>query len=138
MPVMSDEELAKRPEPTTAQVLPNHVARYWDLIALADKTPVKVIGETGVLRDKPGFEVDFITRASATEAKHTHSHPSVLMPVKGHWRVDWDGGSASLAPGDTMSVPQNLAHSTAPSMTGEAAMYHVIGTGDPAGLTWQG
>ena len=138
MPVMSVEELAKRPEPTTAQVLPNHIARYWDMVALADKNPTKVIGEIGLLRDKPGFEVEFITRASVSEAKHTHTHPSVLMPVKGHWRVDWDGGSATLAPGDTMSVPQNLAHSTVPSMTGEAAMYHVIGTGDPAGLTWQG
>ncbi len=138
MPVMSDEELAKRPELTTAQVLPNHIARYWDMVALADKNPAKVIGETGLLRDKPGFEVDFISRASASEVKHTHTHPSVLMPVKGHWRVDWDGGTATLAPGDTMSVPQNLAHSTVPSMTGEAAMYHVIGTGDPAGLTWQG
>ena len=28
--------------------------------------PVKVIGENGMLRDKPGFEVDFITRGSAT------------------------------------------------------------------------
>ena len=88
MPLMSEEELAKRGEPTTAEVLPNHVARYWDMVALADKTPAKVIGETGLLRDKPGFEVDFLTRESATEDKHSHDRPSVLMPVKGHWRVD--------------------------------------------------
>jgi hypothetical protein len=37
-----------------------------------------------------------------------------------------------------MSVPENLAHSAVPSMTGEAAMYHIVGTDDPAGLTWQG
>ncbi|MEX0969965.1 MAG: cupin domain-containing protein [Paracoccaceae bacterium] len=138
MPLMSAEELAKRPEPTTAQVLPNHVARYWDMVALADKNPCKVIGETGLLRDKPGFEVDFITRASASDRKHSHDRPSVLMPVKGHWRVDWDGGSATLAPGDTMSVPENLPHSTLPSMTGEASLFHVVATTDPAGLTWQG
>jgi len=136
MPVMSDEELAKRPEPTTADVLPNHVARYWDMVAFADKRPCKVIGETGLLRDKPGFEVDFITRASATDRKHKHDRPSVLMPVRGHWRVDWDGGSTTLAPGDTMSVPENLMHSAVPSMTGEAAMYHIVSTNDPAGLTW--
>ena len=138
MPVMSDAELARRPEPTTAEVLPNHVARYWDMVALADRAPVKVIGETGLLRDKPGFEVDFITRASAGERKRSHDRPSVLMPVRGHWRVDWDGGSASLAPGDTMSVPENLDLSAVPSMSGEAALYHILGTGDAAGPTWTG
>lgn len=138
MPLMSDEELAKRPEPSTAEVLPNHVARYWDMVALADKAPCRVIGETGLLKDKPGFEVDFFTRASATETKHSHDRLSVLMPVKGHWRVDWDGGSATIAPGDTMSVPEGLAHSAVPSMTGEAALYHIVGTDDPAGPSWTG
>jgi quercetin dioxygenase-like cupin family protein len=137
MPLMSAEELAKRPEPTTAEVLPNHVARYWDMVAYADRKPCKVIGPTGLLKDKPGFEVDFVTRASATADKHTHDRPSVLMPVKGHWRVDWDGGSTVLAPGDTMSVPENLSHSAVPSMTGEAALYHIVATDDPAGLTWK-
>jgi len=137
MPLMSAEELAKRPEPTTAEVLPNHVARYWDMVAYADRKPCKVIGQTGLLKDKPGFEVDFVTRASATANKHTHDRPSVLMPVKGHWRVDWDGGRSVLAPGDTMSVPENLAHSAVPSMTGEAALYHIVATDDPAGLTWK-
>ncbi|SPH18206.1 hypothetical protein DEA8626_01738 [Defluviimonas aquaemixtae] len=138
MPLLTDEELKGFPEPTTAEVIPNHVARYWDLVALADKTPAKVIGEKGKLCDKPGFEVDLITRASATEKKHRHDRPSVLMPVKGHWRVDWDGGSTVLAPGDTMSVPEDLAHSAVPSMTGEAALYHVVATDDPAGPTWKG
>ena len=138
MPVMSDEELAKRPEPTTADVLPNHVARYLDMMALADRKPVTVIGEHGLLRDKPGFEVDFITRGSATEAKHSHKYPTVLMPMRGHWKVRWDGGEATLAPGDTMSVPENLAHSATPSMTGEASLYRVTATDDPAGPTWKG
>lgn len=138
MPLMSDEDLAKRGEPTTAQVLPNHVARYWDLVALADKTPAKVIGEHGILRDKPGFEVDFITRGSSSDKKESFDKPAVLMPVTGHWKVTWDCGSSTLAPGDTMSVPEGLAHSVTPSMTGYAAIYRIVGTGDPAGLTWQG
>ena len=144
MPVMSGEELAKRPEPTTADVLPNHVARYWDMMALADRKPVKVIGEHGLLRDKPGFEVDFITRGSATEAKHSHAVPSVLMPMRGHWKVrwdaaaGWDAGEATLAPGDTMSVPEHLPYSVVPSMTGEASLYHIVRTDDPAGPTWRG
>lgn len=138
MPVMSAEELAKRPELTTAEVLPNHVARYWDMVALADRKPAKVIGAHGMLRDRPGFEVDFITRGSATDQMHKHDRPSVLMPAKGHWRVDWDGGSDVLAPGDTMSVPAELDHRALPAMTGDAALYHVIATDDPAGPTWKG
>ena len=138
MPVMSDEELAKRPEPSTRDVLPNHVARYWDMVALADRKPVKVIGETGLLRDKPGFEVDLITRGSAREEMHGHDRPSVLMPVTGHWRVTWEGGEDVLAPGDTMSVPAGLDHAAVPSMTGDAALYHIVGTDDPAGHTWRG
>ncbi|TCL08804.1 Cupin domain-containing protein [Shimia isoporae] len=138
MPLMAADELAKRGEPTTAQVLPNHVARYWDMVALSDKTPAKVIGETGILRDKPGFEVNFITRGSASDTTTSFDYPSVLMPVTGHWKVTWDGGSATLAPGDTMSVPEGMAHTVLPSMTGEAAIYQIVGTADPAGLTWQG
>lgn len=136
MPLLSDHELKAFPEPTTTDVIPNYVARYRDLVALADQIPAKVIGEHGKLRDKPGFEVDLITRASASEEMHSHDKPSVLMPVKGHWRVEWEDGSTVLAPGDTMSVPENLDHRAQPSMTGEAALYHVVATGDPAGPTW--
>ncbi len=135
MPLMSDEELAKRPEPTTAEVLPNHVARYWDMVALADRTPCKVIGATGQLKERPGFEVDFITRASAGGEQSAAPHPTVLMPVTGHWRVGWTDGHVILAPGDTMSVPENLSYRVAPSMTGDAALYRITGTGDPAGPT---
>ena len=136
MPLLSDDELKGYPEPGTSDVIPGYVARYWDLVALADTTPAKVIGENGVLRDKPGFEVDFITRESASADMHRHDLPSVLMPVRGHWRVTWNGGETTLAPGDTMSVPAGMDHAAVPSMTGEAALYHVIGTGDPAGPTW--
>ncbi|MEM1288116.1 MAG: cupin domain-containing protein [Pseudomonadota bacterium] len=142
MPLLTAEELKAFPEPTTMDVIPNYVARYLDLVAYADKTPATVIGERGVLRDKPGFEVSFVTRESSSETMEAHDHPSVLMPVKGHWHVDWDGGSESgavtLAPGDTMSIPAGVSHRALPSMTGEAAMYHVIGTGEAAGPTWKG
>ena len=135
MPLLSEAELAEFPEPTTADVVPNYVARYWDLVALADKKPAKVIGEHGRLRDKPGFEVDFVTRSSAREEMHQHDRPSVLMPVCGHWRVSWPSGSAVLNPGDTMSVPENLPHNALPAMTGEASLYHIVATDDPAGPT---
>jgi len=138
MPLLSEEELKDFPEPSPMQVVGGYVRRYNDMMAIGGDRPVKVIGEKGIIRDKPGFEVDFITRASATPEKHTHDRPSVLMPMRGHWRVEWDGGAATLAPGDTMSVPENLAHAAVPSMTGEASLYHVVATDDPAGLTWTG
>lgn len=138
MPLLSAEESEKYPEPSSMQVIGGFVRRYWDLVAISDKKPAKVIGEKGVIRDRPGFEVDFISRKSATGAMHRHDRPSVLMPVKGHWRVDWTGGSTVLAPGDTMSVPGNLDHSAVPSMSGEAALYHIVGTDDPTGPTWSG
>ena len=138
MAKLSEEEANAFPEPTTKQVVGGYVRRYWDMVALADKTPCKVIGEHGIIRDKPGFEVDLITRASATTDMHQLDRPSVLMPVTGHWRVAWEGGSTVLAPGDTMSVPEGLMHNAVPSMTGDAALYHVVSTDDPAGLTWTG
>ena len=138
MPVMQSEELAKRAELTTRDVVPNHVARFWDMFALSDSRPVNVIGENGLLRDKPGFEVEFITRSSAIKNAESPRFPSVLMPVRGHWRISWDGDSAVLAPGDTMSVPAELNHSIVPAVTGEAALYQVKGNADPAGHTWRG
>ncbi|MGX9357260.1 cupin domain-containing protein [Roseobacteraceae bacterium S113] len=138
MPVLTDEELKAYPEPTTADVVPHYVARYWDMHALADTQPAKVIGENAMLRDKPGFEVSFVTRGSASDAMHSHDKASVLMPVTGHWKVTWEGGSTTLAPGDTMSVPEGLAHNVVPSMTGDAALYHIVGTDDAPGATWRG
>ena len=135
MPLMSDVELAKRAEPTTADVLPNHVARYWDLMALADRQPAMVIGPDAELRDRPGFEADFITRGSISAERYSHDVPEVLMPVRGHWRLGWEGGTATLNPGDTCLVPEGVSRQLEPSVTGEASMYRVRRTSDPAGAT---
>jgi quercetin dioxygenase-like cupin family protein len=138
MPLLSEEELKQYPELTTADMIPGYVARYLDMVARADKKPALVIGENGMLRDRPGFEVGLLTRGSATTDMHQHDRPSVLMPMHGHWRVIWQGGEATLAPGDTMSVPENLMHTAVPSMTGDASLFHIVATDDPAGATWRG
>ncbi len=135
MPLMSEKELAKRGEPKTADVVPHYVARYWDLTALADKQPAKVIGPDAILRDRPGFEADFITRGSILKDRYACDEAEVLMPVKGHWRLNWDDEETVLAPGDTCLVPKGIIRSLAPSMTGEAGMYRVRSTDDPAGKT---
>ena len=138
MKTLTDEELKDYPEPSTMELIGGGVRRYWDMVGLAGKTPVTVIGERGIIRDKPGFEVALLTRGSSSEEMHSHDKPSVLMPVTGHWRVFWEGGEQFVAPGDTVSVPAGLMHGAHPSMEGEAALYHIVGTDDPAGPTWKG
>ncbi|MGR3434604.1 MAG: cupin domain-containing protein [Shimia sp.] len=135
MPLLSDEVLERMPEPTTAEVVPHYVARYWDLVALADRQPAKVIGAEGKLRDRPGFEVELLVRGSEDPAPVAVDAHTVLMPMRGHWRLTWEGGEAVLNPGDTCAVPPGLAHGLAPSMSGEASLYRVRSTDDPAGPT---
>jgi len=108
MPLMSEAELAKLVEPSATAMVTNHVARYWDMMALAQNQAAAVIGEHAMLRDKPGFEVDFITRGSLDDVFYTHEQQEVLMPVKGYWRLAWEGGSTVLNAGDTCLVPANL------------------------------
>ena len=137
MKLLGDEQLATIPETPVEDVVPRCVARYGDLMALAAKRPAKVIGENGILRDKPGFEVELLTRGSIPESMHRSGRHHVLMVMRGHWRFAWDGGTMTLAPGDTCAVPPGLAHSLAPSMTGEASLYRVTNTDDPAGASWR-
>ena len=135
MPLLTDAELKSFPEPSTKDVVPHYVARYWDVMALSDQQPIQVIGETGLLRDKPGFEVEFLSRHSLAGAVQESDRHNVLMGMKGYWSVRWDGGELTLSPGDTLAVPPRLSYTLEPSMSGEAALYRVINTDDPAGAT---
>lgn len=137
MPLLTDEELKSFPELDPTDVVPGYVARYWDLMALARKAPARVIGADAILKDKPGFEVELLTRGSIPEASYATDRHEVLMVMRGHWRISWDGGEATLAPGDTCAVPPGLSHSLVPSMTGEASLYRVRNTNDKAGATWR-
>jgi mannose-6-phosphate isomerase-like protein (cupin superfamily) len=137
MPLLNDEELKAFPEPTTRDVVPNHVARYWDMMALADHQPAKVIGADAMLRDRPGFEVEFLTRGSIPDTAYATPKHEVLMVMRGHWKLHWDIHEKVLAPGDTCAVPPGLSHSLVPSMTGEASLFRVRNTDDRAGPTWK-
>jgi mannose-6-phosphate isomerase-like protein (cupin superfamily) len=137
MPLLTEEELKVFPEPSAGEVVPHFVARYWDMMAMAGKAPVKVIGPDALLKDRPGFEVDLLARGSISTDPYTVRHPEVLMVVNGHWRVSVEEASTVLAPGDTMLIAARLARSIEPSMTGQAAMYRVRATDDPAGPTMQ-
>lgn len=137
MPLLTEQQLGQYPEPTSIDVVPHHVARYWDMMALADKQPSKVIGEHAMLKDKPGFEVDFLSRGSIAETLITTRTLQVLMPMRGHWCVVVDNENEILAPGDTLLVPEGASMSLSPSMTGEASLFRVTPTNDPAGPTWK-
>jgi mannose-6-phosphate isomerase-like protein (cupin superfamily) len=137
MPVLTEEELKAFPELSAQEVIPGYVARYHDLMALADQRPALVIGEHGVLRDRPGFEVDFINHNTPSDSPVTSGRNDVLMVMRGHWRLSWDGGAVILAPGDTCAVPPGLSYHLAPSMSGEASLYRARDTDDAAGPTWR-
>ncbi|MEO0678575.1 MAG: cupin domain-containing protein, partial [Pseudomonadota bacterium] len=109
MPLLTQDVLDRMPEPTTRDVVPHYVARYWDLMALADRQPAQVIGAQGLLRDKPGFEVELLSRGSIAPEMYTTERHEILMPMRGHWKLTWEGGEATLNPGDTMAVPPGIA-----------------------------
>ncbi len=135
MPLLSEEELKQFPETPIEAVLPNYVARYWDMMALSKAGPCKVIGADALLKDRPGFEVDFLRRESAPSAASTSNQYQVLMPVKGHWRVTVDSQSTTISAGDTLLIPPDTSSHFEASMSGECALYRVTSTDDPAGLT---
>ena len=57
------------------------------------------------------------------------------MVMRGHWRLSWEGGETVLNPGDTCVAPPGLRRRLVPAMSGEASLYRVVGTEDPAGPT---
>ncbi|SNZ07665.1 cupin domain-containing protein [Cohaesibacter gelatinilyticus] len=138
MPLLTDEQLKDYAEAPTSAVVRNYIGRYWDMMALAADEPCKVIGEQALLKDKPGFEVELLTRGSISEETYSVDRYEILMVMRGHWKLTWEGGETTLAPGDVCAIPPQLRHSLAPSMTGEASLYRVMNTKDPAGATWQG
>lgn len=138
MSLLTEEALSVFPEVPVESVVRKHVARYWDLMALAARRPAKVIGVDALLKDKPGFEVDFLTRGSETGEMLKRAMHSVLMPMRGHWRLRWEGGETVLNPGDTCLVIPGEAYALEPSMSGEVSLYRVTATDDAAGATWKG
>ena len=136
MPPLDDEALAAVPEPDTRDVVDNFVARYRDLMSMAGNAPCTVIGESGVIRDRPGFELELLGRSSTADRAYATDRHEVLMVMRGHWRLSWEDGETVLASGDTCAVPPGVRRRLSPATSGEASIYRVIATDDPAGPTW--
>jgi hypothetical protein len=138
MPLLTEDQLNAYPEVPVEDVMGKYVARYWDLMALSANKPAIVIGENGLIKDKPGFEVDFLGRGSSVTRPVKADQPVVLMPASGHWHISVDGYETTVSSGDTALVLPGESYSVTPSMTGHAGMYRITATEDPAGATWTG
>ena len=135
MPVLNAAEMTQFPKVNAAEFVPNFVARYWDMMAVADGRPARVIADDGMLADTPGFRLELLRDGSIPSDSYTTARHEVLMVMRGHWRVEWDGGGASLGPGDVCAVPPGQAISLTPAMSGEASLFRVLNTDDAAGPT---
>lgn len=135
MRVLDEDEMALFPKVTTAMFVPRFVARYLDMMALADRQPVTVIGEDGMLIDRPGFKLEFMSAGSVDGTAYSTERHEILMVMRGHWQVAWDGGQTVLAPGDVFAVPPGIERSLQATMSGEASLFKVSDTDDNAGPT---
>ena len=135
MPPLDDDALAAVPEPPAAEMAGEFIARYRELMALAADRPCTVIGAEGVIRDRPGFEVELLSGGSMVDEACATDRHEVLMVMRGRWRLSWEGGDRILDSGDTCAVPPGLRRRLAPATSGEASLYRVTGTDDPAGPT---
>ena len=137
MPVLTEDELNNFPEPTNQDVVPNFVARHLDMLALSYGRPANVIGENGMIIDRPGFELDCLSDHTDTRSSYQCDHHEVYMVTKGHWRTGWSGQTDVLALGDICLVPAGVERSITPAVSGESGLLRVRGTDDPAGSTWR-
>lgn len=136
MPLLTAEELAVFPVVNERDVIPHYVARYLDIKAMGNKETVQVLGEHGILKDRPGFEIDFLQEGQKGlgESYRSDQH-EVFMVHDGYWKILVDGESAILAPGDTCAVPPNAERSIQPNVSGTTGMFLIRSTNDEAGYT---
>lgn len=136
MPTLTPQQMAQYQEPSASEVVPRFVARYKDMMQLASNNPASVLAAEGMIKDKPGFEIELLKRDSIANSRNTPSRHEVLMVMRGHWRLDWGDEQTVLSRGDVCAIPPGLEHSLAVSMDGEASMFRVRGNDDPAGATY--
>ncbi len=136
MPLLTESELEQFAEPPIASVVPGYVARRWDMVARSTKEPARVIGRNGMIVDRPGFDLDFLSER--TDAQHYNcKYYEVFLVREGHWRIGFAGDSEILAPGDTCLVSPDMERSLEVAVSGEAGLLRVRGNDDPAGPTWK-
>jgi mannose-6-phosphate isomerase-like protein (cupin superfamily) len=135
MPTLDDDQMALFSKVSTKEFVPRFVARYWDMMALADRQPAVVIDKDGMLKDRPGFSLELIRESSLKKPKYKTDRYEVLMVMKGHWKLAWGGDETTLAPGDVCALPPGSERSLTSAMNGQASLLRVRNTDDEAGPT---
>ena len=136
MPLLSEDELNKFPEISTEEFINNFYVSSSELSQKSKNSPLKVIGKDGILKDRPGFEVEYITDESCCNEAYTLSQYEVNMITKGTWDLECEGNTTRLSPGDTCLFKPNLSHKIFPAEPGEASFFRIIKTDDLAGSSW--
>ena len=137
MTKLTEKELQEIPEVPVHYVVRDYVARYLDLMALSKNEPCLVIGEKGLLKDKPGFEIEFISSESLTKKPYSNNRFEILIPMKGDWNLTWNSGDTVLNPGDTCLLKPNFEHSLVAVDSSKTSLYRITNTEDLAGPTWR-
>jgi mannose-6-phosphate isomerase-like protein (cupin superfamily) len=135
MPMLTDDELRGIPEMPVEAVVPRFIARYQDMLALSARKPADVLGSAGLIRDRPGFEVQLCSRMSSSEEPEEAPSYEVIMVHRGHWRLRHADVDVTLAPGDTCAIAPGTRRVLSPAMSGEAAFFRVKPTADQPGPT---
>ena len=135
MPLLSEDELKDFPIVTTEEFQENFFVSAADLFESSKKGPVNVIGKNGILKDRPGFEVDFITNNSFIDEFNSQAQYQVNMISKGIWSLEYEGGSSELSEGDTCLITPNLTYRMVPLNSNDASLFRVTKTNDIAGAT---
>ena len=137
MPLLSEDELKKIPEISTEEFINNFYVSSSELLHKSKNSPLKVIGKDGILKDRPGFEVEYITAESCCDEAYDLSQYEVNIIVKGTWDLECEGNTTRLSPGDTCLFRPNLSHKIFPAEQGEASLFRIIKTDDLAGSSWR-
>jgi quercetin dioxygenase-like cupin family protein len=135
MPILSEAKLKNFPEISTEEFINNFFVSSSELNRQSQNSPLKVIGEDGILKDRPGFEVEYITTDTFIDEPYIASRYEVNMIMSGVWSLEWNGNSTSLSPGDTCLIQPDLSHKIVPAESGNASLFRVTNTDDTAGPT---
>ena len=137
IPLLTDGELKNFPIVTTEEFYKSFFVSASDLLERSQSGPVNVIGKSGILKDRPGFEVDFITNNSYVDEFDSPTQYQVNMIQKGSWSLEYEGGVSELSEGDTCLIKPKLSYRIIPFSLDDASLFRVTKTDDPAGPTWR-
>ena len=137
MPLLTETKLKDFSEITTKEFLDNFFVSASELKQKSQNSPLNVIGVDGILKDRPGFKVDYISSNVFFGEQHSSSRHEVNMIMSGEWILEWDGNVTTLSPGDTCLINPGIVHKISPKEFGGASLFRVTKTDDQAGPTWR-